>query len=93
MNDRRGIAGQEGSLEPFAEGPVTDNLDMQQELAEQARRLGEQSDVSGQIPGECAAKSRLRLAIPQVSVHMGAVCVTVGFAYPGRTLDLPHERH
>jgi hypothetical protein len=50
---------------------------MRQELAGQARRLGEQSEVSGQIPGECAAKSGLRLAIPQVSVHMGAVCVTV----------------
>jgi hypothetical protein len=51
---------------------------MQEELAKQARRLGEQSEVSGQIPGECAAKSRLRPDIPQVRVHMGAVCVTVG---------------
>jgi hypothetical protein len=39
---------------------------MQEELAEQARRLGEQPEVSGQIPGECAAKSRLRPDIPQV---------------------------
>jgi hypothetical protein len=49
---------------------------MQQEPAGQARRLGEQSEVSGQIPGECTAKSRLRLDIPQVKVHMGAVCGT-----------------
>jgi len=49
---------------------------MQDELAGQARRLGEQSGVSGQTPGECAAKSRLRLDIPPVRVHMGAVCVT-----------------
>jgi len=53
---------------------------MQEELAEQARRLGEQSEVSGQIPGECAAKFKLRLDIPQVRVHMGAVCVTAAYA-------------
>jgi hypothetical protein len=60
------MAGQEGSVEPFAEGPVTDNLGVQEELAGQARRLGEQSEVLGQIAGECAAKSRLWLDIPQV---------------------------
>jgi hypothetical protein len=49
---------------------------MQEELAGQTRRLGEHSEVSGQIPGECAAKFKLRLDIPQLRVHMGAVCVT-----------------
>ena len=53
---------------------------MRQELAGQARRLGEQSEVSGQIPGECAAKSRLWLDIPQLRGHMGAVCVTAASA-------------
>jgi hypothetical protein len=32
---------------------------------------------SWKIPGECAAKFKLRLDIPQVRLHMGAVCVTV----------------
>jgi hypothetical protein len=35
-------------------------------------------EVSGQIPGECAAKFKLWLGIPQVRGHMGAVCGTVG---------------
>jgi len=74
------MAGEEGSLEPLPERPVTDNLDRQEELAGQARRLGEQSEVSWQIPGECAAKSRLRLDIPQIRMHVGAVCVTAACA-------------
>ena len=44
------MAGQEDNLEPSDGGPVTDNLAMQEELAGQARQLGQQHRAAGITP-------------------------------------------
>jgi hypothetical protein len=44
------MAGREGNLELFADGPVTDNAARQEELAGQARRLGQQHRAAGITP-------------------------------------------
>ena len=78
------MAGQEGNLEPFAEGPVTDHLAMQEELAGQARQLGQRHRAAGITPFGGAEYVRWDEGSARLLGALGETSPTTGSNAPGR---------
>jgi hypothetical protein len=72
------MAGQEGNLEPSAEGPVTDDLAMQAELAGQARQLGQQHCAAGITPFGDAGYVRWEEGSARLMTALGETSPTTG---------------
>jgi hypothetical protein len=78
------MAGQEGNLEPFAEGPVTDDPAMQEEIAGQARQLGQQHRDAGITPFGDAGYVRWDEGSARLLAALGETSPTTGSNAPGR---------
>jgi hypothetical protein len=78
------MTGQEGNVEPFAGGPVTDNLAMQEKLAGQARVTGQQHRAAGITPFGGAEYVRWDEGSARLLAALGETSPTTGSNAPGR---------
>jgi hypothetical protein len=78
------MAGQESEREPFAAGPVTGDLAVQEELAEQARHLGQQHRAAAITPFGDARHVSWDEGSARLLTALGATSPTTEDNAPGR---------
>jgi hypothetical protein len=78
------MAGQEGNVESFTGGPVTDNLARQEELARQARWLGQRHRAAGITPFGGAEYVRWDEGSARLLAALGETSPTTDSNAPGR---------
>jgi len=78
------MVGREGNFEPSAEGPVTDHPAIQEDLAGQARRLGQQHRAAQITPFGVAGYVRWDEGSARLLAALGETSPTTGSNAPGR---------
>jgi hypothetical protein len=78
------MAGQEGEREPFAAGPVADGLTVHEELAKEARHLGQQHRAAAITPFGDAHHVSWEEGSARLLTALGATSPTTEDNAPGR---------